>query len=122
VVGIGIDAVEIARFRAAIARRPGIVDRAFSLTERLDLAGRADPVPSLAARFAAKEAAMKAMGVGLGAVDLAELEIVRAPSGAPSLIVHGRAARLAEHLGVATFHVSLTHTETMASAVVVADA
>jgi holo-[acyl-carrier protein] synthase len=122
VVGIGIDAVEVERFRALIARRPGIIERAFSSGERADLAGRADPVPSFAARFAAKEAAMKALGVGLGAVGLRELEIVRAPSGAPSLVVHGRAALLAADLGVSSFHVSLTHTETMASAVVVADA
>ncbi len=122
VVGVGIDAVEIGRFRGVVARRPGLLERVFSARERALVAARADPVPSLAARFCAKEAAMKALGVGIGAVDFSELEVLRAPSGAPQLEASGRAAALAGSLGVGAFHVSLTHTDTLASAVVLAEA
>jgi len=120
-IGIGIDAVEVERFRAVVAKRPGFIDRVFSENERNDVAGRADPIPGLAARFAAKEAAMKALGVGLGEVSFHEIEVVRARSGAPSLVVHGRAQDRANHLQVEDFLVSLTHTAMMASAVVLAD-
>ncbi len=119
-LGLGLDAVDVERFRRLLERRPGILERMFSAAERGDLAGRADPVPGLAARFAAKEAAMKALRVGLFAVGLAELEVRRDPSGAPRLVLSGRAARRAEALGVAALEVSLTHTDTLAAAVVVA--
>ena len=75
VIGVGIDAVDVARFRKVIERRPRLLDRVFTPAERERLAPRYDPIPGLAARFAAKEAAMKALGVGLGSVGLAELEI-----------------------------------------------
>ena len=66
VVGIGVDAVDVVRFRRILARRPGFAARFFTDIERAD-AGRApDPTESLAARFAAKEAVMKALGTGLG--------------------------------------------------------
>lgn len=118
--GVGLDAVDIERFRRVVARRPGILDRVFTAGERADLAGRADPVPGLAARFAAKEAAMKALGVGLGAVDLAELEVRREPTGAPRLRLSGRAASRAAALGVTALELSLTHTAQLAAAVVLA--
>ena len=119
-LGLGLDAVDVERFRRLLERRPGILERMFSAAERGDLAGRADPVPGLAARFAAKEAAMKALRVGLFAVGLAELEVRRDPSGAPRLVLSGRAAHRAEALGVATLEVSLTHTDNLAAAVVLA--
>ncbi len=120
-IGIGLDAVEIARFRRVLQRRPGFAERVFTAAEREDLAGRVDPVPGLAARFAAKEAAMKALGVGLWRIGLTELEVRRAEDGAPHLTASGRATERAAELGVATFHVSLTHTAGLAGAVVVAE-
>ena len=120
-IGIGLDTVDVARFRRVLARRPGIAERVFTSRERADMAGRADPVPGLAARFAAKEAAMKALGVGVGAVRFGEIGVVRAPSGAPSLEATGRAAARAAALGVGVLRVSLTHTDTHAGAVVVAE-
>ena len=120
-IGIGLDTVEVERFRRVLARHPRFVERVFTARERADMAGRADPGPGLAARFAAKEAAMKAMGVGVGTVRFAEIGVVRAPSGAPSLETTGRAAARAAALGVAVFQVSLTHTDTQAGAVVVAE-
>ena len=98
-IGIGLDAVDVERFRAALRRHPRLADRVFTPTERADMAGRADPVPGLAARFAAKEATMKALGVGIGSVRLAEIGVVRAPSGAPSLVTTGRAAGARRGLG-----------------------
>lgn len=119
-IGVGLDAVDVARFRRVLDRRPRILERVFTPAERAHLAGRADPVPGLAARFAAKEAAMKALGVGLGTIGLAELEVLDLPSGAPTLVATGRAAELAERLGVSAFSVSLTHTDTLAGAIVLA--
>lgn len=118
-MGIGIDAVEVDRFRVVLGRRPAIVGRLFTAAEQAGVAGR-DPAPRLAARFAAKEAVMKALGVGLGAFAFHEVELVSLPSGAPSLALSGRAAALAEDLGVSGWRVSLTHTDSVAEAVVVA--
>ncbi|MDP8992494.1 MAG: holo-ACP synthase [Actinomycetota bacterium] len=119
-VGLGIDAVELDRFRRALARRPGLVRRLFTEGERAYGERFSDPVPRLAARFAAKEAAMKALGVGLGAFSFHDVEVARQPGGAPVLRVTGAAAALAGRRGVTSFHVSITHTERTAEAVVAA--
>jgi len=119
VVGIGIDAVEVDRFRRVLGRQPGMAGRLFTDGERAGTAGR-DPAPRLAARFAAKEAVMKALGVGLGAFAFHDVEVVSLSSGAPTLVLSGRAAALAADLGVAGWRVSLTHTTSVAEAVVVA--
>jgi holo-[acyl-carrier protein] synthase len=121
VLGVGIDAVEIDRFRAVLARRPAMAERLFSPAERLLVGERSDPVPGLAARFAAKEAVMKALSTGLGGVDFADIQVLREPSGAPVLTVGGRAFERARALGVRRWHVSLSHTASTATAVVVAD-
>ncbi|MDA8295157.1 MAG: holo-ACP synthase [Actinomycetota bacterium] len=118
--GVGLDLVEIERFRGVLDRRPRIAERLFCEHERAAAARRADPVPSLAARFAAKEAVMKALGVGLGAFDLAEVCVQRLDSGAPRLELSGRAERLVALLGIVRLDVSLSHTAQMAAAVVVA--
>jgi holo-[acyl-carrier protein] synthase len=119
-VGIGIDSVDIARFGRVLDRRPSLVARVFTAGEQDYAARLGDPVPSLAARFAVKEAVMKALGVGLGALDWVDVEVVRHESGAPVLSVRGRAAALAADRGVGGWHLSITHTETVASAVVAA--
>ena len=94
--------------------------RLFTDEEREQLSRAADNVPSLAARFAVREAAMKAMGVGLGAFDFHDVSVVRTESGAPRLQVRGRALDLAGSLGINDWHVSITHTATVAMAVVAA--
>ena len=66
-IGVGVDVVEIERFRRALARTPTMRERLFTPVELDYVAPKADPVPSLAARFAAREAVMKALGLGLGA-------------------------------------------------------
>lgn len=119
-IGLGIDAVDIGRFRTVLVRRPAMAERLFTAAERAYAAGQADPTPSLAARFAAKEAVMKALGVGIGAFRFTDVEVVRLPSGQPALRVMGGAAALAEQQGVGRWLVSLTHTASLAEAVVAA--
>lgn len=119
-MGIGIDSVDLPRFAEVLARRPTLAQRVFTDGER-SFAGRlSNPVPSLAARFAAKEAVMKALGVGLGSIDWTDVEVVRSNSGPPQLSVTGRAAALAGEMGVSSWRLSITHTDTVASAVVAA--
>lgn len=119
-IGIGIDAVDIERFRVSLERTPAMRTRLFTPDELESLSAASDQVPSLAARFAVREAAMKAMGVGLGAFDFHDVSVVRLESGAPHLRVQGRALALADSLGINDWHVSITHTGTVAMAVVMA--
>ena len=120
VVGVGLDAVEVDRFRRVLERTPGVAARLFTDAERAYAGKRRDPTQPLAARFAAKEAVMKAMGVGIGAFGWHDVEVARHDSGAPELVVRGRAAELAGERGIKGWRLSMTHTETTASAVVVA--
>jgi holo-[acyl-carrier protein] synthase len=118
---VGIDVVDLERFRTVLARTPRLTERLFTEGERRDAGAHADPVRSFAARFAAKEATLKALGVGLGAAGLREIEVVRRRSGAPELELVGRAAALAAQRGVSTWWLSLTHSDLVAAAVVVAE-
>ncbi|MCZ7527543.1 MAG: holo-ACP synthase [Acidimicrobiia bacterium] len=120
VVGVGTDLVEIDRFRLALARRSRLPERLFSDGERAYAGRFRDPAPRLAARFAAKEAVMKALGVGLGAFGLRDVEVVRRDSGAPELALRGRAAELAARRGVVAWQLSLSHSDSIAMAVAVA--
>ena len=121
VVGIGTDLVEVERFRAVLARRPTLAERVFTAAELARAGRRVDPAPSLAARFAAKEAVMKALGVGIGAVGWHDIEVAAASSGAPVVHLSGRAASLAAASGATAWHVSLTHTSATAMATVLAE-
>jgi holo-[acyl-carrier protein] synthase len=120
VLGVGIDAVDIERFRRALLRTPTLRERLFVPEELVFVASKADPVPSLAARFGAREAVMKALGVGLGAFGFHDVWVRRAASGQPSLVVSGAALELAEARGVRDWHLSLSHTTSTAVACVVA--
>jgi phosphopantetheine--protein transferase-like protein len=120
IVGVGIDAVDLDRFRRVLARRPGLASRLLTPAERRYAAAVPDHVPRTATRFAAKEAVLKALGVGLGACAFAEIEAEREGLGAPRLVLAGRAVELAARRGVAGWHLSLTHTDTVALAVAVA--
>lgn len=119
-IGLGIDAVDIDRFDGALRRTPRLVERLFTDAERLLAERRADAPAMLAARFAVREATMKALGVGLGAFDFRDVSVQSSPDGRPSLLVSGRAAELARSRGVTEWHVSLTHTDELAVAVVAA--
>ena len=117
IVGVGIDVVDVPRFEIVMGRRPRIVQRLF--TEGEQRTARMKP-ERLAARFAAKEAVMKSLGVGAGSVPWKSIEVVKASSGAPSIVLHGAAADLAARRGVNDFQISLTHTAMTAAAFVVA--
>lgn len=121
IIGIGIDLVDIERFRTSLARTPSMRDRLFTDVELAYVAPKSDPVPSLAARFAAREAMMKSLGLGLGAFGFQEVWVERAESGEPSLAVTGRALELADAAGVRHWHLSLTHSASTAGAYVVAE-
>ena len=120
IVGIGVDAVEIDRFRRSLERTPSMKTRLFTHEELEYVEPHDDPTASLAARFAAREAVMKAMGVGLGAFEFHDVWVQRADSGRPTLAVTGRAEQIANELGVTDWHLSITHTDTTALAYVIA--
>ncbi len=122
IVGIGVDVVEVSRFRTSIQRTPTMRERLFTDGELRYVEPKVDPVPSLAARFAAREAVMKALGLGLGAFGFHEVWVEVEPSGAPRLVVTGRAAELAAERGVTSWHLSLSHDGDAAVAMVVAEA
>lgn len=124
VLGIGIDLCEVARMRSALARfGDRLLDRCFTGQERADCLVRRDPAPGLAARWAAKEAAAKALGTGLGGpVGWREVEVVRTPTGQPELhLTGGAAAYVAGRWGEVRLHLSLTHERGMAAAMVIAE-
>jgi holo-[acyl-carrier protein] synthase len=119
-IGIGTDLVELSRFRRVVDRTPGIVGRAFTVEERSYADRRRDPVERYAVRWAAKEAVMKALGVGIFDVPMRDIEVLRAESGEPSVLLHRKAAAIADERGVRTWRLTLTHTESLAQAIAVA--
>ncbi len=116
VLRTGIDLVEIERFESVV-QRYGVrfLERIFTPQE---LAEVGDNLASLAARFAAKEAVAKALGTGIGIVGWQEIEILRCASRQPDLRLSGAAASLAAELGLHTWSLSLSHSQTHAIAVV----
>lgn len=121
IIGIGIDLVDIERFRTSLARTPSMRTRLFTDVELAYVEPKADPVPSLAARFAAREAVMKSLGLGIGAFGFHDVWVERAPTGEPSLRVVARALELADAAGVSRWHLSLTHSDSTAAAYVIAE-
>jgi holo-[acyl-carrier protein] synthase len=124
IVGIGVDEVEVSRMAEVLTRTPSMRGRLFTDAEQA-YAASAEPLMAaqrLAARFAAKEAVLKALGAGLGACKFVEIEVVRAESGAPDVVLHGAAVTLAAGAGASRLHLSLTHTEARATAFVIAEA
>ena len=111
--GVGIDLLDVERLERALRRRPRLEERLFTDAEREYAAARASPTMHLAARFCAKEAVAKALG--LTAWSFRDVEVV-ATEGAPRVRLSGSAARRADELGVSA-SVSLSHTETLAAAV-----
>ncbi|MFN0092647.1 MAG: holo-ACP synthase [Acidimicrobiales bacterium] len=119
-LGIGVDAVEVDRFRRIVERRSRLLERVFTEGERAYADRGVNAAERYAARWAAKEAVLKALGAGLGRAPLRDIEVVKAASGAPALRLHGAAASLARERGVQSWLLSLTHTRRTAQAVVVA--
>ena len=119
-VSLGTDVVDLDRFRLALRRTPGMVERVFTEGERAYAMRKNDPTERLAARFAVKEATMKALGVGLGAFKFHDVEVTKARSGEPSLKLSGAAVDLAARRGINGWMVSITHSDLIAMAVVIA--
>jgi holo-[acyl-carrier protein] synthase len=115
---IGTDVVDLDRFRLALRRTPSMVERVFTDGERAYALRKKDPTERLAARFAVKEATMKALGVGLGAFKFFDVEVTKARTGEPSLHLSGRAVELAAARGITEWKVSITHSDLIALAVV----
>lgn len=119
-IGIGTDLVEIERFRTTLERTPTIKTRTFTVGEQEYADAKNDPTERYAVRWAAKEAVMKAMGVGLGEVAMADIEVIKAENGAPSILLHQTAAAKARELGITEWKITLTHTQSLAQAIAVA--
>ena len=124
IVGIGIDVEEVARIREAMERHGRrFVDRIFSPAEIAYVERKANRFERYAARFAAKEAGMKAIGTGWRrGVRWLDFEVANLPSGRPTLRMHGVAAKVAEGLGVRNIALSLTHTAQQGVAIVILEA
>ncbi|MGC6486197.1 MAG: holo-ACP synthase [Planctomycetota bacterium] len=123
IVSVGVDAVEIQRIRALLARSRGRFERrVFTADEAAYCRGKERAAESFAARFAAKEAVMKCLGTGWArGTGFRQIEVRRGAGGAPTLALDGAAAEVAAARGIRRWHLSLTHTETTATAFVVAE-
>ena len=116
---IGVDMIETERVAHSVARfGDRYLQRVYTAGELAYCNGR---IPSLAARWAAKEAVGKALGTGIGDVAWQEIEVVNLPNSQPTLQLHGAAAARAAALGLTSFAVSLSHTKDHAIAFVVAE-
>jgi holo-[acyl-carrier protein] synthase len=120
IVGTGIDICEVPRIRAAMERHIRFRDRVFTDREIAYAESKANRYERYAARFAAKEAAMKALGTGWrGGLGWRDLEVTNLRSGRPTLAFHGIATQIAEKLGARNISLSLTHTAEQAMAFVI---
>ena len=116
--GLGIDVIEAARIRRLLERLPRACERLFSEQERAYCDRFSDPWPHYAARFAAKEAVGKALGIGIIGFVWREVEVLS--GGKPLIALHGDVARIAARLGVSRIELSLSHTGGVAYAVAAA--
>jgi len=116
IVGVGIDLIEIDRIERALERHPRFAERCFTPAEQAYCESRAYSPQHFAARFAAKEAVVKALGIGM--TRWHEAEVVRG-RGAPTVILAGRCLQRASMLGVVEVMLSLTHSRGMAAAVAI---
>jgi len=122
IVGVGMDLAEIDRIGRSLERfGERFLDRVLTPGERAIMpAGSPAQAAYVAARFAAKEAALKALGTGMAeGLTLRDVEVIRLASGQPVLRLHGKASERAKGMGVNRTHISLTHSRTTAGAVVV---
>jgi len=121
IVGSGVDLCEVERIKSAITRHGRrFLERVFTEHEIAYAERKANLYERYAARFAAKEAGMKALGTGWrGGVQWRDFEVTNLPSGRPTLQFHGKAAEYAQKLGVENISLSITHTAVQAMALVI---
>lgn len=120
IVGLGVDVVDVARFERAVTRTPALKPRLFAPEELVRSDGQERGLHSLAARFAAKEAAFKALGAHSG-MRWVDLVVVQAADGDPQLEVRGTAATQAASIGARRLHLSMSHDGGVATATVIAE-
>lgn len=113
---VGIDSVELSRIKESLEIK-GFMDKVYSIKERIYLALKKDMTESAAGNFAAKEAFSKALGTGLRGFSLNEVSILRDELGCPYIELCGRAKEVGAKYD---FCVSITHTDTVATAIVIA--
>ncbi|MBI2931012.1 MAG: holo-ACP synthase [Planctomycetes bacterium] len=120
IAGVGVDVVEIARFAAVVARQGGrFLRRVFTPGERRTCEGKPRPMAHFAARFAAKEAVLKALGTGLTRdMRWHDVEVVRERAGRPAVRLSGRVLEVA---GDGRVHLSVSHSESTATAVAIVE-
>lgn len=111
-LGLGVDVVEIARFRKICSRTPSFKKKLFSKEELSYCEGKADPLPHLAVRFAAKEAVLKALKIGFSnGVDYRDVEVITSKNSVPKVDLHNTAKEIASEKGVVEIPISLSHTD-----------
>ncbi len=120
IIGIGTDMIEIHRIENAIAK-DSFVKRYFTLKEISMYIDRGKKAQTLAANFAAKEAVAKALGTGFSGFNPIDIEILRNEKGAPIVHLHGNCKNLATQMGIQNVHLSLSHSETFATAFAIAE-
>lgn len=123
IIGIGVDIVETARIEDLLGNHPErFLERCFTKGEQEDSKSNKRQYEHLAARFAAKEAVLKALGTGWSnGIGWTDIEVVKEPSGKPILNITGRAKEIADELGIRSWHLSLSHISTHAIASVIAE-
>jgi holo-[acyl-carrier protein] synthase len=123
VLGLGIDLCTVARMQKQLdAPNRGFLEAVFTAAEIAHCESRPHPAEHYAARFAAKEATLKALaGGGASGSFWLDIEVVNAEGGAPRLVLRGRARDIADDLGVHRLHVSLSHERDFATATVIAE-
>lgn len=122
IIGHGIDLISVPRIAASIQNGgESFLTRVFCAGELAYARGRGRETEHLAARFAAKEAVMKAIGTGWrDGIAWTDIEVVLVPTGAPTIVLHGKAAEIAAELGISAWMISISHTAEFATASAIA--
>ncbi len=120
IAGVGVDLSQVSRFRRFLEKgKGGVIDRVFTPGEKAYCLPKRDPAPHLAARFATKEAFLKALGLGLReGISWQDMDVVRDELGKPSLTLAGRAAAICRERGITAIHLSYSHDGDYATATV----
>jgi len=123
IAGVGIDLIELARFKAAMRRQgPPLLQKVFTAAERRYCEGKWNRVAHYSARFAAKEAVLKALGTGWsGGIRWTDVEIARDGTGSVSVKLGGQARKVAARRKIRRVHLNITHAEKYAAAVAIAE-
>ncbi len=118
---VGIDIIEIERVKEALIRTPRLLQRLFTERERQYCLGKKNPYPSLAVRFAAREAIRKLHPAFAGGTAFHDIEVLNLEDGRPEIILHGKAAEICKEQSITKISLSLSHSQEQAVAVVVAE-